>query len=42
MRNIIWNAQGWKTGMFVGLEEIYSPGLIWKMAAQVSDTPFML
>ena len=24
--NIIWNVQGWKTGMFVGLGEINSPG----------------
>ena len=24
--NIIWNVQGWKTGMFVGLGETNSPG----------------
>ena len=40
MRNITWNVQGWKTGIFVGIGEKNSPDWIWMVATHVTDTPF--
>ena len=41
IRNIIWNAQGWKIGMFVEIGQIYSLDWTWKVATQVIYTPFV-
>ena len=40
--NIIYNAQFWKPGMLVGLEETNYPGWNWTVATLVTDIPFML
>ena len=34
IRNIIWNAQGYKTGMFIGIRETDSQGWIWTLNTQ--------
>ena len=41
IRNIIWNAQGWITGMFVGLWET-TIEVKCMVAALVTNIPFML
>ena len=42
IRNMIWNAQGRKTGIFVGTGETNSPDWIWIVATQVTYFPFGL
>ena len=41
IRNIKWNTQGWKTGIFVGIEETNSPDWSWMVATKVTGTPFV-
>ena len=42
IRNIIWNVQSWKTGMFVGRGWRNYQGWTWTGDNQVTYTPFML
>ena len=42
IRNIIWNAQGWKPGILVGTGEEISPDWILIVDTQVTDIPFGL
>ena len=38
--NITWNAQGWKTGIFVGIRETISPDWSCIVTTQVTGIPF--
>ena len=40
IRSIIWNVQGWKNGIFIGIGETNSPDWIWMVATQVTYIPF--
>ena len=41
IRNIIWNVQGLKTGIYFGIGKINSPGWTWKVTTQVLYIPFV-
>ena len=42
IRNIIWNAQGLKTVMFVGIGETNYLGWTWTVGTRVTDIPLVL
>ena len=42
IRIIIWNAQVWKTGVFVGIGETNYPCWTCTVATRVMDIPFVL
>ena len=42
MRNIIWNARGWRTCMLIGIRETNDQGLIFMVAKWVTYIPFVL